>query len=288
MTSITLCAIMKNESRYILEWISFHRAIGVDKFVIYDNKSTDGAYDTLVALDRAGIIKCYSQASDGSGSPQVKAYNHCLRNHGADTELMGFIDADEFLVPLSHIDLKQWLTATFAANADMTAMAVNWKIYGSSGRIHAGDGLVMERFRKAELGVNRVFKSIVRPAAVREMAIHFAFLKDGRYGDEIGLPVEFLPEPGGVPGRISEPSASRLRVNHYMIKSAEEYAIKRNRGNANYTLDHPEKFKRFDDEYFRQADRNDVIDDAALQFLDATRTGIKELQELIKNVASHT
>lgn len=285
MTTITICAIMKNEAPYILEWIAYHKAIGIDNFVIYDNVSSDESYKMLVALDRANIIKCYSQPSDGGGSPQLKVYNHCLRNHGASTQFMAFLDADEFLVPLDGVDAVDWIASTFDSNPDMTAMAVNWKIFGSAGKIRAEPGLVMERFQQAAAGPNRVFKSIVRPGAVREMAIHYAFLNDGRYGDEKGRPVEFMPEPGGVPGRISAPSSDRLRVNHYMIKSVEEYAIKRNRGNANYSIEHPEKFKRFDDEYFRQADRNDVHDQAALRFLEATKDRIEDLKEHIGSLA---
>jgi hypothetical protein len=37
----TLVLIIKNESKYIVEWIEYHRQIGVDHFVIFDNDSSD-------------------------------------------------------------------------------------------------------------------------------------------------------------------------------------------------------------------------------------------------------
>ncbi len=33
---------MKNEGPYIVEWIAYHRAIGVDNFLIYTNGCEDG------------------------------------------------------------------------------------------------------------------------------------------------------------------------------------------------------------------------------------------------------
>ncbi|KMS58716.1 hypothetical protein [Sphingobium cupriresistens] len=50
-------------------------------------------------------------------------------------------------------------------------------------------------------------------------------------------------------------------------------------------VDHPEKFKRFDRVYFRQADRNDVHDDAALRFLDTTKDRIEDRKDYIESVA---
>jgi hypothetical protein len=34
MDKIAICAIFKDEARYLLEWLAFHRLIGVDSFVV--------------------------------------------------------------------------------------------------------------------------------------------------------------------------------------------------------------------------------------------------------------
>src|SRR5690349_498409 len=36
-----LCTLLKNEAKYVREWISFHLLLGVDLFIIYDDNSTD-------------------------------------------------------------------------------------------------------------------------------------------------------------------------------------------------------------------------------------------------------
>ena len=38
---LAIGAIVKNEGPYLLEWIAFHRVVGVDRFFIADNASTD-------------------------------------------------------------------------------------------------------------------------------------------------------------------------------------------------------------------------------------------------------
>jgi Glycosyltransferase family 92 len=78
---VSICAIVRNEARYILEWIAFHKAIGIDHFYIYDNQSTDGTTDILLRLQAAGLVTRISwpdstPAVVASGlGPQVPAYN---------------------------------------------------------------------------------------------------------------------------------------------------------------------------------------------------------------------
>ncbi|GMO23401.1 MAG: hypothetical protein Ta2B_02600 [Termitinemataceae bacterium] len=38
---LSIVAIVKNEASYIKEWIEYHRLVGVDRFYIYDDNSTD-------------------------------------------------------------------------------------------------------------------------------------------------------------------------------------------------------------------------------------------------------
>ena len=37
-----ICTSVRNEAPYIQEWLEFHLLVGATKFVIYDDKSTDG------------------------------------------------------------------------------------------------------------------------------------------------------------------------------------------------------------------------------------------------------
>ena len=41
MDYLSLTACIKNEEHYIQEWLSFYRAMGVERFYIFNNNSTD-------------------------------------------------------------------------------------------------------------------------------------------------------------------------------------------------------------------------------------------------------
>jgi len=277
----TLCLIVKNEQPYLLEWIAHHKAMGIHSFVIYDNLSTDGTTDMLKALERAGIIKYHLQAESRQGSPQRLSYNHCLTHHGDKTDLITFIDTDEFLTSPSGDDIPKHIEQVFLQNPDMAAMAVNWRIFGSSGHAKQKAGFVTERFLMAGKTTSNVVKTIVKPEAAGEMFTHYVDLKSGRYGDEIGRPVTFnKPNGTPAPGTVRSPSAKTLQLNHYMVKSREEFEMKINRGNANFPSNHPNKFNRFNTEYFDKYDLNEAHDAGALSMIDKTRDVYEELSAL--------
>ncbi len=53
---LSVCAIYKNEARYLAEWIEFHLLAGVEHFFLYDNNSTDDHRDVLAPYVRAGLV----------------------------------------------------------------------------------------------------------------------------------------------------------------------------------------------------------------------------------------
>ena len=51
-----LISTMKNEGPYVLEWLAYHKSIGVDTFLIYSNDCTDGTNLMLNRLHQMGVI----------------------------------------------------------------------------------------------------------------------------------------------------------------------------------------------------------------------------------------
>ena len=57
--SLAIVAIAKNESDYIREWVAFHKAVGVDNIILFDNDSTDDTVEVLKPYIRSKITpKC--------------------------------------------------------------------------------------------------------------------------------------------------------------------------------------------------------------------------------------
>lgn len=57
---LSFVAIVKNEAPYIIEWIEFHKLVGVDKFYIYDNESSDNLKELLQPYIKSGIVVYHS------------------------------------------------------------------------------------------------------------------------------------------------------------------------------------------------------------------------------------
>src|SRR5688572_1067673 len=95
--TITLCAVLKNEAPYVLEWIAYHRAIGVSEFLLYDNESTDLTTQLLENLEKLGIVTVLPWPTVEGVSPQLSALNHTLLRAEGSASFVANIDLDEFL-----------------------------------------------------------------------------------------------------------------------------------------------------------------------------------------------
>lgn len=249
-----VAAIIKNEMDALLEWIAYHRVVGVSGFIIADNGSNDGSRAFLDGLDKLGIVTVLDFPDVVGQKPQLPAYERILRTCSADIDLLAFIDADEFLVPL---DPEQSITTSLSewfSDASVSAVALNWANFGSNGELFAEEGLVAERFTQRapqKFNVNHNFKSIVRASRIeRFYNPHHADLRYGRYIDALGNDLELHPKHGH--GVSAEVVWNGVRVNHYAVKSLEEFLLgKHLRGSA--ASANRVKHKA----YFKAHDRND-------------------------------
>ncbi|MDR0485482.1 MAG: glycosyltransferase family 2 protein, partial [Elusimicrobiota bacterium] len=67
---LSVLAIAKNEAPYLKEWIEYHRALGVEKFYIYDNNSSDNTFEILkpyILGSNIGSATQYSQNFSPNG-----------------------------------------------------------------------------------------------------------------------------------------------------------------------------------------------------------------------------
>jgi hypothetical protein len=224
-------AIAKNEGPYLVEWLEFHRLVGVDHIYIYDNGSTDQTHAILAAYMSAGFVTLTPWASfDANVVPQYQAYAHCLSNFGRFWRWMVFIDIDEFVFPMQASSLHDVLPAY----DDLPALTLPWHMFGSSGHKARPNGLVIENYTRraripSSVGDSDLikWKTIVDPTWVKGVTSpHMFLLKDGRKGafDEHRTWVN--------KSERAKQASSILRLNHYFTKSEEELAAKIAKGSA--------------------------------------------------------
>lgn len=224
--SVALVGIVRNEIRAVVEWLAHYKALGCSEFMIYDNDSTDGTNDILRALDEAGEIIYLDWPSSLSPSPQRRAYEHARRRSSA--EWLAFFDADEFLVLHQDASIGAFLQRF---DASVSAVVVNWIIFGSGGQEHYRQVPVTERFTDAlpqGASWNRVVKSIGRRKALAGTGVHLVDPGEGAYVMPSGSTVAF---DGAMRSHVADTGIAAL--HHYMVKSHEEFQEKLDRGNAN-------------------------------------------------------
>lgn len=118
---ISICAIFKNEKKYLKEWIEYHRLIGIDHFYLYNNNSTDRPLEILMPYIKQGIVTLISwpdmlqdEMEEVSAmwalSTQVSAYENAIHTRAKnETEWLILMNVDEFLVPNQEISLNALL-----------------------------------------------------------------------------------------------------------------------------------------------------------------------------------
>ena len=239
---LAVCAIAKNEGPYFKEWIEWHRAHGVEKFYIYDNESTDCTQEVLMPYIESGLVEYISFPGYRK---QLAAYDDCLEKHRLEARWIAFIDLDEFIVPMKDKTIPDFLSRF----ENFPAVEINWLIYGSGGAKKKLPGTMMDRFKCHSLPDNRLnrhVKSIVNPRRVFTMiGCHEAARISGHAADSHGNPVNKH-------FREREPQQDIIRINHYAVRSFEEFLEKQNRGRASGTQ------KTVPMEYFAQYDLNDI------------------------------
>lgn len=93
-TQLAIAAIIKNEGPYLEEWICYHRLIGVEKFILYDNESTDDTRSILEPYIEKGIVDYRLMKGR---QRQLEAYNDALSRYYKKVKYLAVIDADEFI-----------------------------------------------------------------------------------------------------------------------------------------------------------------------------------------------
>lgn len=225
---LTLAAAIKNEGRHLAEWIEFHRFVGVERFYLYDNGSTDETARVLAPHCRSGLVQVIAWRNFSVWLNQQRAaYAHALANFGPATRWMAFFDADEFVFPTCGGSLGDVLRE----REDLPALCVAGINFGTSGHRTPPAGGVLDNYRHGvPMAVQRGIpslvnvKSIVQPGRIAAVeSVHwFRIRGEAGFGyTEHRVPLGRRPNE-----QRTAMSADVVRYNHYFSRSAEEFEQK--------------------------------------------------------------
>lgn len=225
-SKLSFVAIVKNEGPYIVEWIEFHRRVGVNKFYIYDNESLDNLQELLKSYIKSGIV--VYQYWPGKNMQNI-VYTDAIKKYKNESKYMGFIDIDEFVVPHREEYLSDIVDDILSKNKCAAGLAINWRMFGSNGYEKKPKGLVIENYKyraEDDFDANKHIKTICNPRKVMVFENpHYPVYNKGYYSiDEDG---SMIKGPFNAYGKCK-----RIQINHYFTKSKIEYILKALRGKA--------------------------------------------------------
>ncbi len=137
----SICAIFKNETLGLKEWIEYHILIGVDHFYLYNNFSDDDYQSVLNPYIESGVVTLTEWPVPAPS--QMAAYQDFYQKYRNETQWVAFIDLDEFICMREVDDIKEWIERF----KKWPSVVAYWKQFGSNGLIeHDKSRLIIEQY----------------------------------------------------------------------------------------------------------------------------------------------
>ncbi len=169
---------LPDEDRYIPEWIAYHLAIGFDHIFLFDNMSVNSPKRVIrypKLTDKVTIVRWPSGPRENA---QHTAYNHFLKTYRDQVEWALVLDLDEFL-NLKQDDHVRTFVDRFPA---ASGVAINWRMFGSSGEERYRRKPLMVRFTRASemaFDANKLVKTFFRLDKTTEIFVHHGNYSEG-------------------------------------------------------------------------------------------------------------
>jgi hypothetical protein len=223
--TLAVTTLVLNQARYLREWIAFHRLMGFQLFILFDDNSTDDTAQVLLPYIRTRVvILVHARESFGAcargdhhGSHQQARCQRTVFEYARSQLLhrtlwMGNFDVDEFIwTPRDAKRLPRLLQSTYAG---YDRVAIRGTVFGDNNHSVPSPLPVIQAYTRRgttdpPYDGNFRFgrKELYRPAGVAGVAIHNAWC--------------WLCSEATV-----LPLAGDLRMNHYQIKSLAEQRAK--------------------------------------------------------------
>lgn len=261
---VVCVSMAKDEGPYLLEWVAHHHLLGFTDLLVFTNDCSDGTDEMLDALAGLGLVTRVENGPMGSKPPQSRALKRAQKHPLVqDADWLMVMDFDEFLTIRAGDGRIDALIDEIAARK-AGAMAVTWRFFGSAGQSGYADAPVTQRLtRAAPDGFSKGFgvKTLFRNRDYLRLAIHRPRIQrkanlDGR------IRLDWINGSGErIDGQVMSWRQTRqtagyglAQVNHYGVKSGEEYLMRRLRGDV------LNNHGKYDADYFRRFDCNEIED----------------------------
>lgn len=238
---------MKNEGPFILEWIAYHRAIGVDDFLVYTNDCTDGTNTMLELLQSKGLVQ--HRANPWVPGGELKPQHAALQAAESEPVIQNCgwgicMDVDEFI----NIKIGDGTLPTlYAAMGEANMISLTWRLMGNSDVAPYHDRFMIEQFTHCAPEIIRKphqawgFKTLFRNIDIyKKLGVHRPKGLKPDLWDQVkwlngsGKPMPKEMFRNGWRSTLETYGYDWVQLNHYAVRSAESFLVKRDRGRVNH------------------------------------------------------
>lgn len=233
---VRIVTCIKNEGAFLLEWIAWHRWLGVTDFLVYTNDCDDGVEAMLDALP---FVRRVSNPSPPDMNRQFVAFEHARQTGAlADTDWVISLDVDEFLA----VTAGAGRLPDLIAEAGGALISIAERLFGSAGRRAYERGRVTAQFTCAQAPptgrkpVRRGVKTLFKPGAeIAQFRTHRPILRAGawpEWRDGSGAPVPPEFAAGDDNGFDARGRMALASIHHYTTRSLADFVAKSARGDV--------------------------------------------------------
>ena len=245
---VGICTRMRDEAGHLLEWLAFHRLVGVSRVHVFVDNCTDNTLALLMAMQQQRpeytVVRVFDVANEPTltiGQQEQRMVHDfrdlCLARNRAQDRVEWFlmIDADEFAYARDFDLLPTHLQTRCAPQ--LTHIPLSWRYFGSNGRALPADDLLVASYPRWGLWRPTMTKIIVNARCVLETATHYPTkvapwpehcMAAFRIDDIRQVPL--VSQWATLQDKACRPG---LLLNHYAVKSRSEYLAKFTRGAIN-------------------------------------------------------
>ncbi|XOV93984.1 MAG: glycosyltransferase family 92 protein [Bacteroidota bacterium] len=221
---LALATNFKNENDYLKEWLDYHLNVGVDHFYLYNQDGSKLTDDILEPYIEAGKVTSHLWTQwDGTRydgptkfyqrNKNHMGFAHAAANYRSQVQWLMKIDVDEFLFPLKEeSSLKAWLAGV--DKSKFKGIRIPRINFGNNGHETKPKEPVLESYTKREESYSDH----------KDLA-NGDFLSNNRFCYSAHWWHYKLFKSGKI---LKDHHDIGWRINHYYIKSLEEYLSRQN------------------------------------------------------------
>ncbi|WP_193222076.1 FkbM family methyltransferase [Amylibacter sp. SFDW26] len=240
---VMISTCMKDEGPFILEWIAWHKSIGINNIVVFSNDCTDGTDLILDRLHAMGLVHHMPNPAAVYGRPDFQPIALAYTPHFNEFKTSDFyisMDVDEF-INIRHGTGK--ITDLLKATGPFDALSISELNHGSNQKEDYERGFVTELFEKHQRerpGKPRSLRGVKTLVnlndKLRQIRNHRPDLHKDR-GDVTWLngssqPIDIFHEQDDKNGMDCRGAYDDVVLEHYPLRSLNSYLVKMFRGDV--------------------------------------------------------